>query len=85
MPVDLPAAIETAIQHLRDGALQAADTLLTDTLNDYRAGLKNIGLGPPLMPRGKFELCVEFMKRAAAKFGNPRDLEELLIELDRAE
>lgn len=84
MPVDLPAAIETAIQHLQEGALQAANDLLVQTLSDYRAQLETIGLSLPPTPKGTYELGIQWATSVCMRFGNPPDLCELLDQIKQS-
>ena len=82
--VDLGAAIETAISHLRTGAVQAADDLLTDVLGKHKVELVDAGILPPPLPPTERQLLCAILTILVNKAGAPADLEALLQQFNRA-
>jgi hypothetical protein len=82
MAVDVISALETARQHLQDGAVQAADDLLAETLKTYTEQQQAAGALPPPGPRTPNTILIEFARVVAAKLGNPAELEKLINEFE---
>jgi hypothetical protein len=80
MPLDVIAALTTAHQHLQEGALQAADDLITDTIARYSEQQQAAGLMEPPGPRSRQDILHDYIKCVSSHFGNPPDLEELIKE-----
>lgn len=85
MDVDMPGAIESALQLLREGNIQRADATLSSTLSAYEQEQQAKGLAPPPPPRTPPELVLAALTIIASRMGNPADLSQILDELARPE
>jgi hypothetical protein len=81
MPVDIIAALETAHSQLQQGAVQAADDLIQDTITRYTEQQQAAGLMAPPGPRTRDDILIDFARAVSMRLGSPPDLAALIIEL----
>jgi hypothetical protein len=74
-------AVHTAIGHLRDGAVQDADDVLSRAVKAFHDAQMASGAEPEPAPAAFCELVIEALEFIASRFGNHPSLTRIIADL----